>query len=389
MQHLAKFTHFLNMLEGWRGDRVFWYALFPVEEAMFDSAKTKGDFPLLVDVAGGHGYDLQAFMKRFPGRGPLVLQELPPVIDDIKALHPDIVTMKDEFLTAQPIKVRRASLKIHRRQYLGAKGYYFRSICHDDSDSKCRETLSNTVATMEPGYSRITINDWVLTDTGASLLPAMLDIQMMAVPSRMELAESQWQELLNSVGLRIVKIWSSGKEVEGLIEAVRNKGPNPPPIRVRTRSNLMHTRMSDKFGLIRLFGSSNAVGVVEISTLCNAFPVTCGAEAANIDPDWPLNTHGGVFGLSNPRVAYQRADAVSTDMCFALRCFYLTFIAGPAVLDASKPSGKRRTPRKVFFRHQTLLISTSPNPSGFILPEGELRGSSKRQDARRDAVLGA
>lgn len=74
---------------------------------------------------------------------------------------------------------------------------------------------------MEPGYSRILINDWVLPDTGAPLLPALLDIQMMAVLSGMERTESQWKELLDSVGLKIVKIWSSGKEVEGLIEAVR------------------------------------------------------------------------------------------------------------------------------------------------------------------------
>ncbi|KAK4691124.1 hypothetical protein P7C71_g5810, partial [Lecanoromycetidae sp. Uapishka_2] len=206
IQRPAKLTNFLNMLEGWREGRVFWYDFFPVEELLFKDFKKGEDSALLVDVAGGHGYDLQAFANRFPGRGPLVLQDLPPVIDDIKELHPDVARMKYDFTTPQPIK--------------GAKAYYFRSICHDYSDDKCRELLSNTIAAMKPGYSRVLINDWVLPDTGSPLLPALLDIQMMAVLSGMERTESQWKELLDSVGLRISKIWNSGKEVEGLIEAV-------------------------------------------------------------------------------------------------------------------------------------------------------------------------
>ena len=39
---------------------------------------------------------------------------------------------------------------------------------------------------MEPGYSKILINDWVSPDTGSSLVPALLDIQMLAVLSGME-----------------------------------------------------------------------------------------------------------------------------------------------------------------------------------------------------------
>jgi hypothetical protein len=33
-----------------------------------------------------------------------VLQDLPPIIDDIKELHPDIVKVKYDFFTSQPIK---------------------------------------------------------------------------------------------------------------------------------------------------------------------------------------------------------------------------------------------------------------------------------------------
>ena len=74
---------------------------------------------------------------------------------------------------------------------------------------------------MEPGYSKILVNDWVLPDSGSPLLPALLDIQMLAIFSGMERTQPQWKELLGSVGLEIVKFHTIGKETEGLIEAVR------------------------------------------------------------------------------------------------------------------------------------------------------------------------
>jgi len=43
---------------------------------------------------------------------------------------------------------------------------------------------------------------------------------MMALLSGMERTEIQWRELLESVGLEIVKFWTINKETEGLIEAV-------------------------------------------------------------------------------------------------------------------------------------------------------------------------
>lgn len=209
MQYPEKLTSFLTMLEGWRVGRTQWFEIFPTEKLLFEGAKAETEnSTLLVDVAGGHGYDIQTFKDRFSNHsGRLVLQDLPSVIDDIKELHPDIVRMKHDFFTEQPIK--------------GARAYYFRSICHDWSDAKCREILSNTVAAMEPGYSKILINDWVLPDTGSPLLPALLDIQMIAVLSGMERTQTQWKELLGSVGLEIVKFHTIGKEIEGLIEAVR------------------------------------------------------------------------------------------------------------------------------------------------------------------------
>jgi hypothetical protein len=61
-----------------------------------------------------------------------------------------------------------------------------RSVCHDWSDDKAREILSNTVSAMKPGYSHLLISDWVIPDTGSPLAPALLDINMMTLLSGVE-----------------------------------------------------------------------------------------------------------------------------------------------------------------------------------------------------------
>lgn len=65
------------------------------------------------------------------------------------------------------------------------------------------------------------IFEWILPDVGAPLYPSLLDINMLSLFSGMERTETQWRALLDSVGLDIVKVWSIGKDTEGLIEAVK------------------------------------------------------------------------------------------------------------------------------------------------------------------------
>jgi hypothetical protein len=96
-----------------------------------------------------------------------------------------------------------------------------RSICHNLSDDKVRELLSNTVSAMRPGYSRLLINDWVIADTGSALVPALLDINMMALLSGMEGTESHWNELLGSIGVEInSEVLERREGVWGLSECV-------------------------------------------------------------------------------------------------------------------------------------------------------------------------
>lgn len=62
------------------------------------------DSTLLVDIGGGRGYDLEEIRTCFPdAESRLVLQDLPPVIDDVCELRGDIERMKYDFFTPQPI----------------------------------------------------------------------------------------------------------------------------------------------------------------------------------------------------------------------------------------------------------------------------------------------
>lgn len=67
--------------------------------------------------------------------------------------------------------------------------------------------------------SKILINEWILPDVGTPVYPALLDIQMMGIHSGMERTETQWRELLKSVGLS-AKFHKVDNNSEGLIEAM-------------------------------------------------------------------------------------------------------------------------------------------------------------------------
>lgn len=232
IQHPKQLSNFNSFMGGQRQNRKNWYELFPMDQILFDGFKGGKEDALLLDIGGGRGHDLQEFRRKFPeAAGKLILQDLPEVIDDISDLNPEIVRMKYDFFTPQPIKGKH-----HRDQpstiilvnssiistdsiKTGAKAYYLRSILHDWADSKCREILRNIVSAMTKGYSKLIISEWVLPDTETPLYPALLDINMMAFFSGMERTQTQWTELLASEGLEVVKFWSIGKEVEGLIVA--------------------------------------------------------------------------------------------------------------------------------------------------------------------------
>ena len=73
---------------------------------------------------------------------------------------------------------------------------------------------------MQPGYSKLLINENVIPTTGAWWESSALDMTMLATLSARERTEADWNELIEKkAGLKIVNIWNGGgRGVESLIE---------------------------------------------------------------------------------------------------------------------------------------------------------------------------
>jgi hypothetical protein len=174
---------------------------------VLDGAKTDDpEAVLLLDIGGGEGHDVDAFGKAFPNApGKLVLQDLPPVIDNIKQLDANIVRQKHDMFGEQPVK--------------GARAYYMRNIFHDWPNNRCVEIMKRIADAMTKGYSKLLIFEWILPARDVPLYPALLDINMMTLLNGRERTEEEWTALLKEAGLKLVKFHVVGPTEEGLIEA--------------------------------------------------------------------------------------------------------------------------------------------------------------------------
>jgi len=161
----------------------------------------------IIDIGGGRGDALMSFKETYSQvKGQFILQDLPGVLAGVSEAisKKGIQLMEYDFFTPQPVK--------------GARVYHFRRVLHDWSDNKCRKILQNTIWAMDPEHSRIVIADLVLPERNVSPQQAILDLNMMILGA-MERTEDQWKSLLESVGLKLVKIWRSKDGVQAALEA--------------------------------------------------------------------------------------------------------------------------------------------------------------------------
>jgi hypothetical protein len=86
------------------GARQIWLDWYPIQERLIDGSDPADDPALLVDIGGGWGHDLLAFHNKYPNKGKLILQDLPDVIKDMRALPSGVEAMGYDFFTEQPVK---------------------------------------------------------------------------------------------------------------------------------------------------------------------------------------------------------------------------------------------------------------------------------------------
>ncbi|KAF2811453.1 S-adenosyl-L-methionine-dependent methyltransferase [Mytilinidion resinicola] len=181
-----------------------WFEVVPVHEALRPSLGP--DSPLIVDVGGNVGHDLIALHEAHPElKGKLVLQDLPGPIAQATNLPAGTEKMEYSFFTPQPVKE--------------ASAYYFHQVLHDWPDDKCREILKNQIPAMKKGHSKILIDDLVIPDQGAGWLETGIDMLMLTTHSAQERTQADWRSLLDSVGLKMTKLWDCKGYPFKLIEA--------------------------------------------------------------------------------------------------------------------------------------------------------------------------
>ena len=102
---------------------------------------------------------------------------------------------------------------------LGARAYYMHGVIHDWSDEPARRILEGVRAAMKPGFSTLLIHDHVISESHPNPAATAYDLTMMVKVAALERSDSMWRRLLDSAGLKIVKIWDSPLATQSIIEA--------------------------------------------------------------------------------------------------------------------------------------------------------------------------
>jgi len=169
-------------------------------------------FTTLVDVGGGRGYLLGSILAAHPGLHGVLFDEAHVIAGAGPQLERHGVADRCEltagsfFETVPP----------------GADGYILSSVLHDWDDETALAILRNVATAMTP-EATLLIAGWVLPD-GPEPYPVgrVLDVQMLLVTDGgRERTQSEFDDLLNRAGLRLVKVLQGRPTLPTLLEVVR------------------------------------------------------------------------------------------------------------------------------------------------------------------------
>lgn len=206
---LSQFNAFMS---AYRAGKANWYdaGFYPVSDRLVQGFDASISNVLLVDIGGGQGHDLLGFAAENTSHpGQLILQDREQVIATVlenepKEKYPFEVQAHD-FFTPQPVK--------------GARAYSMHSILHDWSDEDGVRILENLKPALKQGYSRVLLNEIVLSEEHPTLAATSMDMMMLAHLTARERTESDWKAILTRAGFRICNIYTYPGVSESLIEA--------------------------------------------------------------------------------------------------------------------------------------------------------------------------
>ncbi|KAL4946432.1 hypothetical protein BDV06DRAFT_122027 [Aspergillus oleicola] len=203
--------HFDSFMSAYRAGKLNWYdvGFYPVAERLITGFEGGKDDVLLVDVGGGRGHDVTAFTAAHPSHpGKVILQDRKPVIAGVLEAsngNQPFTAQAHDFFTPQPIE--------------GARAYSLHSILHDWGDEDGVKILKNLVPALKKGYSRVLLNEIVVSEEKPTLAATNMDLMMLAHFAVRERTEKEWADILAQAGLKIIKIWNYPGVAESVIEA--------------------------------------------------------------------------------------------------------------------------------------------------------------------------
>ena len=127
--------------------------------------------------------------------------------------------MPHDFTTPQPIEglYPRVALRDFVRLMLFQELEHITCIIlHDYPDEKCKVILQ-LIREATGKDSVILIDEMIIPEQGTHWQAAQLDIAMMSSLSAMERTKKQWYQLVESVGLKIVEIYTYTEELQDSI----------------------------------------------------------------------------------------------------------------------------------------------------------------------------
>jgi demethylsterigmatocystin 6-O-methyltransferase len=165
---------------------------FPLEEYLQVADQT--DRIQFVDVGGGSGHISRAVLEKFPSlRGKIAVEDREDAGTVTRAdfAKEGLQRIAYDFFTEQPLK--------------GAKAYYMRNILHNWPTDKCKIILERLRDAMAPD-SVILVDDIVVPLKGSHWYTTHMDLMMLTNLGAVERTEKQFNELFDSVGLKLEKL---------------------------------------------------------------------------------------------------------------------------------------------------------------------------------------
>jgi hypothetical protein len=184
----------------YRTTRIPWTSFYETKR-IFDGYM---EGPLLVDIGGSNGDDLESFRRAHPGNEKqLFLEDMPAVLQKATC-DAEIRRIPHDFFSPQPIR--------------GARTYYLHSILHDWNDDRAIAILHHIKVAMIPGYSKLLINDIMMPRSGFTRHETSVDMQMWVMTSTKERTEDEFSQIFAKAGFEMVKIWRHPLSVTSIAE---------------------------------------------------------------------------------------------------------------------------------------------------------------------------